>query len=515
MLLAISFLLWLQGNIIKWNYGAFTGIEINFQKNFIFGIIDSCIWIFFIVFALLKFSFFFKRAKKISLAFIIIQVVSLIIAAIQAPMIEGKRNLGVDQRTRFKFSKEKNIIILVVDTFQTDIFQEILTEDSEQKVVFKDFTYFRNSLGGYPTTVASIPLILTGIFYENSEPFYSYMKRVYTTKSIPKVLMENGYRVHLFTFANVIFKRKDIASNFIKKKAFNEKIIYDSLYIYDISLFRQLPHFLKKFIWNNQAWFLKRIFAKMPQIKYLMKKRRKKGVKKNPGILTDLLFFKLMKTKTIVDKSSPTFKFYHLKGLHPPLWLSDRCEIEKLAFNRKNYKNQAKCFLAKIKGFLDILKSKGIYYNSMIFIIGDHGPGNWGLTEINVKASGYSTTNKNRDETLNRVKSGALPLFLVKPFKVENQGELRISDAPVSLADIPKTIFSELGINLNIPGISIFSLKDSDKRRRRYLYYAGFPKWGRSGYLHRITEYHVTGFSWLDESWSQPIKVFIREDVKQ
>src|SRR6185436_19727519 len=72
-----------------------------------------------------------------------------------------------DDSARFAFSPTRNVVILVLDTFQTDLFQELLDDDAGLAAKFEGFTYFRNAVGGFPSTAASVPLILTGQYYEN------------------------------------------------------------------------------------------------------------------------------------------------------------------------------------------------------------------------------------------------------------------------------------------------------------------------------------------------------------
>lgn len=509
ILVTLSFLLWLQGNILKWDYGVFDGSDIDWQKNIFLGLIDVSIWIGFFILAIIKSSFIFKFSKKLCFAFLLIQSLSLIITFIDAPKVEGRKFIKIEQSSRFEFSSKKNIILIILDTFQTDVFQELLLEDPQQKKIFKDFTYFRNALGGFPTTKASVPLILTGSYYENLEPYYEFIKKVYTSNSLPKVLKENGYGVHLFPLPGNVYFREDIANNFVRKKSLDKKVLIDTAFIYDIVLFRYLPHFFKKYIWNDQSWLLKDISINNLQIKSSKKERLREILKKRKKLnrRTDQLFFSLMKTRINMNSSLPTFKFYHLMGLHPPLKLNRNCEFKKQGFTRENYKNQAICLLSSINGFLNTLKETGIYNNSMIVIIGDHGPGNWGLENINIKLTKYNNIKTAQSESLLKIKSGALPLFLVKQFKSSERSEINISDAPVSLSDIPKTILSELQIQNKFSGVSVFSLKETDVRRRRYLYHSKF-RTSKIGYLDKMTEYFVTGFSWIDQSWSKPNKTF-------
>jgi phosphoglycerol transferase MdoB-like AlkP superfamily enzyme len=71
------------------------------------------------------------------------------------------------------------------------------------------------------------------------------------------------------------------------------------------------------------------------------------------------------------------FKYYHLYGAHQPLNVNENLEFtgESFPFTRENYVNQVTAVLKATAEFLDLMKSSGIYDESMIVIIGDHGKG--------------------------------------------------------------------------------------------------------------------------------------------
>ena len=64
LILGGSVLLWIQGNIILWNYGLFDGQVIKWSRYSNRGIIDGIIWIVVIVLFSTKFRFFNKVAKN-------------------------------------------------------------------------------------------------------------------------------------------------------------------------------------------------------------------------------------------------------------------------------------------------------------------------------------------------------------------------------------------------------------------------------------------------------------------
>jgi len=170
-LFALAFLLWLQGNLLVWNYGLLDGRDIDWNAKARLGVIDSAIWLCVIILSFGAARRVQNLSRKASLVFIVIQIASTLFVAYKAPDASHMRGKSVDDdNTLFSFSSERNVLILLLDGFQGDVFQEIIDEDDHFHKMFKGFTYYRNNLGGYPSTYPSIPLILTGLYYDNSIP---------------------------------------------------------------------------------------------------------------------------------------------------------------------------------------------------------------------------------------------------------------------------------------------------------------------------------------------------------
>jgi hypothetical protein len=120
----------------------------------------------------------------------------------------------------------------------------------------------------------------------------------------------------------------------------------------------------------------------------------------------------------------------------------------------------------------------------MIFILADHGDG---LPE------GGSLTYQGNMAYL-------APLVLFKPFHSERA--LAISNAPVVLADVRGTVFSELGMK-TVVGQSLTAVREDERRPRKFFSY---DWWGEDGawekeYLPVMREYVIDGFSWDKSSW--------------
>ena len=102
---------------------------------------------------------------------------------------------GADEQ--FVMSEDQNFVILLLDTVDSRTITELLDEHPEYSEVFRDFTYFENTVGAYSCTERSVPYILSGDWYENDEPFDDYGKRVYQESPLFQTLQERGYNMEL------------------------------------------------------------------------------------------------------------------------------------------------------------------------------------------------------------------------------------------------------------------------------------------------------------------------------
>lgn len=355
----LSFLTWFQGNILVWNYGVFDGNGIDWGKNYFRGIIDTGIWLSCFIIGLRKSGFIFKILRRAGIWLILIQLGSLIFVMVPASELPSTAKYDTKINTLFNFSKKKNIVILVIDAFQSDIFQEIIDEDKTYEDIFRGFTYFPNAVGGFPHTYPSVPLILTGSFYDNSIETQEFIKREFLSRSLPKFLKDNGFRVEIYPFPapHAVYCDPLIASNLEPKK--NRCEIGEQI----------------AFIYDDQRWFLRKIVFR--------KTDKNRGLFNftyiSPSELSSrhsaTRFFKELVSCGAVSINQGVFKYIHLLGMHPPLLINEQLQNELLPYNRQNYKRQAKGFLKLLSLFLGKLNDMGVYDNSMVLILGDHGGG--------------------------------------------------------------------------------------------------------------------------------------------
>lgn len=473
---AMGVLFWIQGHILVWDYGILDGRAIIWEDYNLNGIIDSVIWIGILAIALIKGPVLYKHIALVSVLLLVVQGVGLTAEVYQAPdEPEWKEDLlGIDKTTMFEFSPEQNVIIIVLDMFQSDLFQEIIDEEPKYRDLFDGFTYYRNAVGGHPTTLPSVTYILSGKEYTNSIPILEHIKESFLENSLPLTMKESGYRTELYPiWGNEIYKSKEVASNIILNANNHLNQITSSQIgvneIQKMTMYRFVPHFLKRFFHTYPFDYNQ-----------------------------DGEFNKKLTSESTTQCNTKVFKYYHLRGVHYPYVLNSQLKKENLPNDRTGAKEQARAALKITSELFNQLKRLNIYDKSMIFVVSDHG---------NPEASiGLNDTQIVRDDVnnsqiiANNVVTSGIPLMLVKPF--DSVGDLLTTDSPVTLGDIPRTISDYLQLPYVFPGQSIFTINKTDERERKYYYYQWKNSPKEQGYLPPIQEYIIVGHSWLHSSWN-------------
>jgi hypothetical protein len=522
LLLTAAFLVWVQGNIILWQYGVLDGAEIQWKSLVRYGIVDSLVWIVFLAFSLWKADLVFRFSRHICAVLAVIQLLSVLQAWVVMPKDQDFKRQESNADTLFTFSSHVNVIILVLDTFQSDFFQDIIRDDADLKASFEGFTYFRNALAGSDGTMVSIPHMLTAINYDNSMPYLEFVKRSFLGNSLPKVLKDYGFTTDLFPIYDYsIYAGLPEASSSRKKLIDWGAFLKEQAFIADLALFRGVPHFLKMGVYNRQRWLISGLVTSFQELKedgdavkagkppssrtYTGKFAQElKNSKQLIGKNRDARFINTMVASSATIDGTDAFKFYQLNGVHLQLVMDENLKYVPQPPTRAAMKRQGTGILKIAAIFLEKLRQMKVYDNSLIFIVGDHGAG---LAETGINNTDYGTRfNKEGPYKgcFQNFKSAGIPLVLVK--RVGSHGALRTSDAPVSLGDIPQTVAGELRLAAGFPGKSMFKVRGNEKRERIYRAFVGDQENVR--YLAPLYEYSVNGFSWDDTSWKETGNIY-------
>lgn len=505
---ALGLLFWIQGSLLVWRYGSLDGSDIDWSSFYLFGVIDTPIWLLILVLAIKAPAAFMKGARPAAYVVLAIQSTLILYSAVSSQETvddASARNYRIDNSAKYSYSASRNVVVFVLDAFQSDIFAEIISEEPDYGRSLEGFTYFPDAVSGSNYTELAIPALLTGRIFDNSRPREEFLREAFLEYGVTTNLKRQSYVVDIYPWVGwgneSIYFDDAIASNLSKIDArvqseptFSEKKAKEALHLLDLSLFRAAPHFIKKYVYNEQRWLAIYIasFLVPDEVKNI--------------IATDNqfefgTFLRQAPQVLATDRGQNVFKYYHLKGAHSPLTVDQELNFtdQTLPFSKENYINQAKANLIALEGYLDRLKHTGIYDGSLILILGDHGSGD--SPEMYIEPTGASREPFRLDGTkrnFRRDKAKAIPLVLIK--RIGASGPLETLNAPVSTLDVPATVISELGLENSDGRTSMFEVDPAATTVRYHSAFQFSPNKGE--YVADITVYRIEGDSWVNESWT-------------
>lgn len=522
VVLGVTGLLWIHAYLLVWRYGVLDGSGIDWAAHATRGRIDVGLWMVVLAVAWWRAPAIYRRASWLASALFVLQLASLTVSSVRSydSPLDFFKNYYVEKEHVFDFSPRQNVMVIVLDEFQSDIFSETILNDARYAETFEGFTYFPDAVAGFNYTEIAIPALLTGRIYDNRVTREAFLRDAYLERSLPAVLKRRGFDVHLYPwrgFANEsIYYHEEVATNFKRRPVPLATKFVDLARLVDLALFRSLPQFGKRFVHNGARWRLTAVARNRLAAQTAAANGGAPVIQEiaehNPLDHRFLEFAMIPNAAAAAIAPAnprPTFKFFHLAGLHVPVKFKRDLTYGNFDYNRANFSEQAEAYAKIMAAFLDGLRAHDLYDNSLIIIVGDHGsgrdpelfvnPGPENLTrELDARASGGRFQHD---------KARGIPLLLVK--RIGARGPLHRVDTPASNIDVPATVLAELGMaGPRIPalpefpdfaGTSLFGPVTPARAR-----YYGAMMWAeaKSDYVNPISLYRVQGFSWDDASWS-------------
>ena len=191
---------YIQGTFLAGHLPVLTGDEIDWGRYPVQRLASILLWI--TVISLTLFVFKKRNGKKIIAAVSGLITLMLIFSLMLTGLTTDGFRAKTDYITTFngisELSGDKNLVVFLADAVAASKYEELLEKHPEYREGLEDFTYYGNTLGGYPYTTRSIPLIITGRWYENNGSFYSFCNEAYRDFPLLHVLQEGGYRINLY-----------------------------------------------------------------------------------------------------------------------------------------------------------------------------------------------------------------------------------------------------------------------------------------------------------------------------
>jgi len=358
------------------------------------------------------------------------------------------------------FSRSGNVLLVLLDTYQSVLFQELLVQDARASHDFDGFEYFPNANSSAPTTLFSLPAIHSGKPYSPEDAarrgFKAYFSAAVEEGSFLADLSASGYRAQLL---NPLLHRcprgVDCYQDYVLQMGRGQSIVQSSLFLLGLSLYSVAPLQWKQFAYNGGKWLVGEDVVRSQ-------------VERGYGTL------EWLSGSIRVDEGPPTAKFLHLLTTHlPPVRNKNCVAAEQLRVTEEILLDQARCTNRAVLKLLSVLRSKGVYDNSMIVILADHGVG--------IANDGF-------------YKGGlASPLLLVK--SPGGSGPLRIDESLVALTQIKALVCGASG------GCPVSLAISSDGSERLFTDYTWTAEgWMRRG-EHAVNWYRIDGPPTRLESW--------------
>lgn len=438
---------YVQGNFLVKHLPGLDGTEPVWKNYIKEDIKTTAVWLIILIIVIICICVFKMEKVKnaigvISICMFLMMAVTLV-TVIMTTKVESKDyEMVYTDKDELVMSEDTNFIILLFDAMDAGTYKALSEQHPEYADIFKDFTFFDDTVCAYTFTKQSIPFILSGKWYENEKPFETYAAEAYSESPLLTKLQDKGYKMGLYEnetyttdpemymFDNVIKNRTDISSyvTFIKREL-------------QITGYKYAPFILKRFCMVGTEDF--------------------EDFRENPDgceaySLDNTVFYDKLKNNDIDKTEDKVFKFIHLWGAHVPFSYDKDMNI----IEDGTYEQNVEACVTMADEYIKKLKESDTYDNSVIIIMSDHGF--------------YHT-----DEPSNRQH----PLFMVKG--VGEHHDYMVSNVPVSYDDLQEAYSRLLD---GKPSEDIFDAKEGDNRKRRYMYYE---------YLHDevMEEYYQEGYA--------------------
>lgn len=444
----VFFVTYLQGNMLAGSLPALDGSSIDwdaFKSKDIVTVAIGVVVLGVIGFLIIKVETMktLKYAAGVSVVIFGILFVTLVYELISWNSFARKDSIIATNENFNTISSDKNFVVLLNDAVGSSEFNSVLEENPEYKEVFEDFTYYPDTLGCFPCTRDTIPVVLGGALNKNEMKFEKFSSKSLNESPLFKELTERDYDINLYESELVWYGSKNFSiSNSTDYK--NYRLPFKSFFSEEVKYikYKYLPYYLKRYS-NIESMDFNGLVDK-----YLW---------------DDHTIYKTVTKKTELDKQSDKmFSFVHTEGAHIPF--SYDKDLNILPYNSGTYEQKIEATIKMVDAYIDRLKANGAYDNTVIIVMADHG----------------NTNLNSADDMLVR----ANPMFMIKG--IGEHHKFAKSDKPISYLDL-MDIYSEL-----LEGETAEEATEDipDKRERYFMWYRNFRL------EDHIEEYVVTDKAW-------------------
>jgi hypothetical protein len=391
-----------------------------------------------------------------------------------------------------RFSSERNLLILVMDTFQSDVLDVIARQDPTVRTKLDGFQFYPDTLGVAPSTYLTMPAFHSGEKYNQMMSLQEFYELGVREGSFLAELAQNGYQVDIVNpIASACPDRMNICKHQENLLLHEEQVtLTEAFRLADLGFLRAIPGLLKIWAFEGTSGPVARIRSETPLT----------GLEHR--IFQGNTVQKLIADNLWVDNGPPTAKLVHLLNTHPPFMFDADCEFIGVTsvIDRSHMTDQTVCALRWFDYLLESMRASGVYDNSMIILAADTGAGSiYGMDDL---SSLYAGNHGMEPGEFGRLIGGANPVLAIK--YPDAHGPLQKSQVSAQLTDIARTVCENLQDCTKEHGLNLRS-SEAGVRERTYLYYVWQHDYWGLDKIPGIIEYTVRGPLWQRSSWTREI----------
>ena len=357
----VFLILYIHGNFFSSALPTFNGEIIHWRDYMTEHIISAIICVVIVAAAIFT-SIKFKPAKiakitaGITLAIFAMLSVSLVSTLLTTDATKEKEfTTYATTKNLNTYSKDENFLILLMDATDSAKFTKANKEyDADlYEETFADFTYFPDTVGAYRLTRDSIPFIFSGAWNHNEIDFATYSTNAFNNSYLFNTLKNQGYLMGLYDDDVTWRSRKALMFENMTTRTgnINTLALFKQIVKYD--LFKYLPYPLKK-------------FSRSETINFANTSVSENGI---PFEWYNIPNYQNFVNNAPEITNQKVFQFVHLEGAHVPHTMTEDLEI----IEKATYAQKCVATLKIINAYLARLREAGIYDNSTIIIMADHG----------------------------------------------------------------------------------------------------------------------------------------------
>ncbi len=361
---------------------------------------------------------------------------------------------------QFEYSSDTNLIVFCIDALDSQHFLNVLKDDPDFADVFDDFTYFDDTLAGYPFTRNAMSLIYSGTWYENGESYKDYCNNAVKNAPITKKLKKENYKIGLYQRDDFVLNNEicgGIFENYLDfAPKFSSRLEAQKL-IVKMAAIKYAPWDLKRYGYNVSEY--------SQNIKSLQQIEDSSTNYENYNF-----YYFVEQSNPITVTQEKCARFIHIEGAHVPF----RYDKDVNVIESGSYQQNVAASITICKKYLERLKESGVYDNSAIVILGDHG---------------FQTENIEDNDLTIRMN----PALMIKG--IGDRGEqMKIDSTPVSHKDLSQVFVKLIE---KVPTDRLFSEFEYPNGRRffeyEYLKEAHLVEYIANGKAYEIEKCKPTG----------------------